>query len=110
VSSDDVATTLHLFEGKVMARLDAIDSRLASLERKDHDRDFETKPMWERVLSEFTQMRTDVDTHLTNFDRKLDIINKEMLQLKADHIGMEGRVSKIELEIHPSVIIQDRGF
>jgi tetrahydromethanopterin S-methyltransferase subunit G len=102
--------TSHSFEEKVLARLDAIDSRLASLEKRAHDRDFETKPIWERVLSEFSQMRVDVETHLTNFDRKLDIVNKEMLQLKANHVGLEERLDKVEAQIVPNIIVQGRDF
>jgi uncharacterized coiled-coil protein SlyX len=112
MSEDKTSDTLKLptFEEKVLARLDAIDSRLTSLEKKVAARDYETKPIWERVLSELEQMRTDVNTHLSNFDRKLDVMNKELLQAKADQRGLESRIDKVESQVYPNVIVQDRQF
>jgi len=97
MSEDKTAETLHLpsFEEKVLVRLDVVSSRLGALEKRQADRDYETKPIWERVLKEFSEMRTEVNAHLTNFDRKLDVVNKEMLQLKADQRGIESRVTKL---------------
>ncbi|HEX8846115.1 MAG TPA: hypothetical protein VF791_15800 [Pyrinomonadaceae bacterium] len=102
--------TRHLFEEKVLARLDAIDSRLASLEKRAHKRDFETKPIWENLLNAFTKMQAEVDAHLTNFDRKLDVVNKELLQVKADHSGLEKRLEKVEVEMRPDILVQDHQF
>jgi uncharacterized coiled-coil protein SlyX len=110
--SEDTAETLQLpsFEEKVLAQLDAINARISSLEQRVAKQDYDTKPIWERVLREFSEMRTEVNTHLTNFDRKLDVVNKEMLQLKADQTGLESRLSKIESQVLPEVIVQNRQF
>lgn len=112
MSEDKTAKTLHLpsFEEKVLAQLDDVSSRLALLEKRSAERDAETKPNWERLLKDFQEMNTSFSTYFKNFDRKLDVINSEMLQLKADQKGVESRVDKIELEVHPQVIAQDRQF
>jgi predicted nucleic acid-binding Zn-ribbon protein len=98
--------TRHLFEDKVLARLDAIDARLTVLEKKSSERDYETRPIWERVLNEITQ----INTSLANLDRKLDVMNKELLQLKADNAGLTDRMNKLESQTYPNVIAQERQF
>jgi len=115
--SEDKTRHLPSFEERVLAQLDNIDSRLAALEQRGAERDLETKPNWERLHKEFGEIRgqfgemhTDVNTYLAMFDRKLDVINKEMLKLKADQLGIEGRVDKIESEVRPQIIVQDRQF
>ena len=101
--SDENQDTLHLpsFEEKVLAQLGSLDSRLASLEKREEERDYDTKPIWNRVLTELSDLNTKVtdldtkvtelDKHMGNFDRKLDIMNKELLQVKADQRGLEMR-------------------
>jgi len=107
--SDENQDTLHLpsFEEKVLAQLGSLDSRLASLEKREEERDYDTKPIWNRVLTELSDLNTKVtdldtkvteldtkvtdldtkvtelDKHMGNFDRKLDIMNKELLQVKS---------------------------
>jgi predicted nucleic acid-binding Zn-ribbon protein len=95
--------TLHLpsFEEKVLAQLESLDSRLASLEKREEERVYDTKPIWNRVLNEISALNTkvsdldtkvsDLDKHMDNFDRKLDIMNKDLLQVKADLYGREMR-------------------
>ena len=115
--SDENQDTLHLpsFEEKVLAQLGSLDSRLASLAKREEERDYDTKPIWNRVLTELSDLNTKVtdldtkvtgldtkvteldtkvtelDKHMGNFDRKLDIMNKELLRVKADQRGLEMR-------------------
>jgi hypothetical protein len=42
------------------SRLDSIDSRLTGLEEKVDARTYETKPIWERALSEIIETRGEV--------------------------------------------------
>jgi len=119
MSEDKTAETLPLpsFEASVLAQLENIATRLAALEKLRVERDLETKPNWERLhkefgetRTEFSQMHRDVNTYLAMFDRKLDVINKELLKIKADQLGIESRVDKIESEGRPQIIVQDRQF
>lgn len=111
-------TTLHLpsFEHKILAELEIISSRLATVEKRAAQTDLETKPNWERlqkdlaqIHSAFVQLNTDMKVSFGNLDRKLDVINKEMFQVKADQAGLEARLRKIELE-NPQIIVQDHQF
>ena len=101
--NDETPDTLKLpsFEDKVLAQLESLDGRLASLEKREEERDYDTKPIWNRVLTEISEVNTNVsnlDTkvselakHVRSFDRKLDIMNKELLQVKADQRDLEMR-------------------
>ncbi len=87
------------FEERVFARLDSIDSRLQSLEQQAERRAVETKPIWERALAEILEVkeRLGVLEQLTNqMVRKVDVLGKEMLTLRADQAGVEGRLEKLE--------------
>jgi predicted nucleic acid-binding Zn-ribbon protein len=129
--TDETPDTLHLpsFEEKVLSQLESLDGRLASLEKREEERAYDTKPIWNRVLTELTEVKTDVSElktdvsglkadvsglkadisglktdmsglktevselheHMRSFDRKLDIVNKDLLQVKADLYGREMR-------------------
>jgi predicted nucleic acid-binding Zn-ribbon protein len=108
--TDETPDTLHLpsFEEKVLSQLESLDGRLASLEKRDEERAYDPKPIWNRVLTELTEVKTDVSElktdmsglktevselheHMRSFDRKLDIVNKDLLQVKADLYGREMR-------------------
>ena len=143
--TDETPDTLHLpsFEEKVLSQLESLDGRLASLEKREEERAYDTKPIWNRVLTELTEVKTDVSAlktdvsdlktdvsdlktdvsglkadvsglkadisglksdvsglktevselhdHMRSFDRKLDVMNKDLLQVKADLYGREMR-------------------
>lgn len=111
MSEDATAETLELpFKEQVLKRLDTLGVRLSSLERLIAEREFDTKPMWENLLKQFADMREDVNNHLGNFDRKLDVVNKELLQVKADQSNVVDRVSKLERELEPQIVGQDHQF
>jgi chromosome segregation ATPase len=115
--NDENQDTRHLpsFEEKVLAQLDSLDGRMAALEKRDEERAYDTKPIWNRVLTEVSEVKTEVSgvktevsevktelslvktevselhKHMRNFDRKLDIVNKELLQVKSDVRALEMR-------------------
>lgn len=108
--SEDKTRHLPSFEERVLDELGALSSRLVALETRIGEIDSETKPNWERLHRDFSDLHTDVKSIFGNFDRKLDVINREVLQLKADQQGMEGRVEKLESAARPQIIVQDRQF
>jgi chromosome segregation ATPase len=73
---------------RVEARLDDMDARLQRLEQKSYD----TKPIWERALAEILSVGEKVDT----IDRKLNVMNRDMLALRAEQVRLEDRMDKIE--------------
>jgi hypothetical protein len=92
ISGMSEETTQHLpdgrsFEERVLARLDAIDSRLQSLEQQAERRAAETKPIWERALAEVLEVKERLGAleQLSNqMVRKIDVLGKDMLALRAD--------------------------
>jgi len=104
--------TLHLpsAEERILARFDAIDSRLTLLEKRISEIDAETKPNWERLHGDFTQLHNEMTASFGNLGRKLDVMNKELFQVKANQEGIETRLEKLELDAHPQIFVQDRQF
>ena len=71
------------------ARLDGIDARLTKLEARAYD----TKPIWENALKEiadlrvemregFEKSRADTQTGLRRVERKIDILNQNILNVR----------------------------
>ena len=78
------------FEERLFARLDSIDSRLQSLE---------TKPIWERALAAIIEVKERLGAleQLSNqMLRKIDVLGKDMLTLRADQSGIGNRLDKLE--------------
>jgi chromosome segregation ATPase len=84
------------FEARVFARFDAIDAGLTALEKKVDERALETKPIWERALAEITGTRAEMNKRFDDLERKIDVLNRDMLQLRADYSGLDRRVSTLE--------------
>jgi tetrahydromethanopterin S-methyltransferase subunit G len=74
------------------ARLDGMDARLQSLETQAERRALETKPIWERALAEILEVKQG----LANVERKLDILTRDVVQVRADQVHAETRLGKLE--------------
>ncbi|HEV7857692.1 MAG TPA: hypothetical protein VGO91_03510 [Pyrinomonadaceae bacterium] len=74
------------------ARLDGMDARLQSLETQAERRALETKPIWERALAEILELKQG----LANVERKLDILTRDIVQVRADQAHAESRLGKLE--------------
>jgi len=100
----------------ILARLDSIDSNIQSLdtrqtalEEKVDRRLQETRPIWERALAEIAELRTEMregfekvrgelNHGLRRVDLKIDILNHDILEVRADLRYMDERVTKLEPE------------
>lgn len=90
------------FEARVFARLDSIDARLQSLENQAERRALETKPIWERALAEILEVKERLGSleQLSNqIVRKIDVLGRDMLTLRADQTGVEDRLDKLESKL-----------
>jgi chromosome segregation ATPase len=84
----------------------SVDGRLQSLEGQIERRSFETKPIWERALAEIGAVKERlgvVEGRLGSLEdlskqilRKLNIVNNDMLTFRADQLGLETRIEKLE--------------
>ena len=87
------------FEERVFARFDALDARLRSLEEQAERRALETKPIWERALAEIIEIKerlNSLEQLSTQVVRKVDVLSRDMLTLRADQAGIEDRLDKLE--------------
>lgn len=83
------------FEERVFARFDALDARLSELDQrleKLEQRAYDTKPIWERALSEILALGQKLET----IERKLNVLGQDMLTLRADQTRLEDRIDKLE--------------
>ena len=87
----------------ILARLNSIDERLGKLEARAYD----TKPIWENALKEiadtriemregFEKFRTETESGLRRVERKIDVLNQNILDVRADQRELEERVSKLD--------------
>lgn len=101
------------FEERVFARLDAfdarfdaLDARLQAVETQAEQRALETKPIWERALAEILEIKdemVEVKERLNSLEqlssqivRKIDVLGRDMLTLRADQSSIEDRLDKLE--------------
>jgi hypothetical protein len=101
VSMSDEKTTeekpdSHSFEERVFARFDALDARIGTLEMKVDERAVETRPIWERALKEIADLRQDMTAALRKVEHKIDVLNRNILEVQADQRDLEGRVETLE--------------
>jgi chromosome segregation ATPase len=74
------------------SRLQSFDLRLQSLETQAERHALETKPIWERALAEILKVKEG----LANVERKLDVLTRDIVQVRADQAHAESRLSKLE--------------
>jgi len=106
----------------ILARLDAMDARLTTLEDKVDRRLQETRPIWEQVLVQMTaveerltnveqgligvkQALAKVETRLENvedevdsLDRKFRVFGKDIIKLQNQDDDLTERMDRIEAE------------
>jgi chromosome segregation ATPase len=91
---------------RVDTRLDHMDARIASVENRLEvleSKQFDTKPIWEKALDAITETNKRIDKLGVEFDfalrdvgRKIDVLNQNILEVRADYRYFEGRLAKIE--------------
>ena len=83
------------FEERVFARFDRVDARLDGLDIRVHALEagaLDTKPIWERALTEILEVKKGVE----DLNRKIDVINQDVLQVRADQRRVEKRIDGLE--------------
>jgi len=90
------------FEERVFARFDSIDARFDGMDARFDGLDLrvqaleakalDTKPIWERALVEILEVKKGVD----DINRKLDVLNHDVLQVRADQRLVHKRMDAVE--------------
>ena len=73
---------------RVEARLDGLDIRVHALESRALD----TKPIWERALTEIVEVKESI----YDIKRKFEIVTDDLLQVRADQRRVEKRMDTLE--------------
>jgi predicted RNase H-like nuclease (RuvC/YqgF family) len=76
---------MHDLFQQVQALNDKVDARL-------HD----TRPIWEAVQTQIAEFRTEMNEQLSKLNKKLDIMNRELLEVKAEQSEQADRIDKLE--------------
>ena len=82
----------------VDSNVHSLDARLNSLEEKVDRRLQETRPIWERTLAEIAELRSELNHGLRRVAREVDILNRNLLEVRADLRYLDERVTKLEPE------------
>jgi chromosome segregation ATPase len=85
--SDKLQQILDRLAG-IENRLESIDTRLQAVEAESLD----TKPIWERALAELVETNRTLDS----IDRRLSVLNDDVLQMRADHRKLDERIANLE--------------
>jgi chromosome segregation ATPase len=83
------------FEERVFARFDGLDSRVETLEARALD----TKPIWERALSEILEVKegvAEVKEGVEDVKRKIDLLSLDIVQVRADQRRVDKRMDTLE--------------
>jgi chromosome segregation ATPase len=86
---------VNAMESRFEARFDAIDARLDGLDTRVQAleaRALDTKPIWERALAEILLVKQGVE----DLNRKIDVLNQDVLQVRADQRRVEKRTDALE--------------
>ena len=111
-SIDDKLDRLITAVQSVDSRVANVESRLESLEIKVDERMKETRPMWEALQAQLTDLRESQHQQFTElnasqekgfrrFDHAMDQVAGNQNRLHADQAELESRVYKIEKRLNP---------
>jgi hypothetical protein len=79
---------------QVLASLERLEVHVTTVEGKIDQASLNTKPIWERALSDIAE----VNRNLAMLGRKIDVFNGDMLNLRAEQLENENRLSRLETE------------
>ncbi|MEA2172563.1 MAG: hypothetical protein QOD00_155 [Blastocatellia bacterium] len=95
---------------QILSAVQNLGTRVDSLEKKVEERLYDTRPIWERVVEDIGQLKTDVtqlregqdslrrevNTGLRDINRKFSIFNDTLTQMQADYRDIYDRVRDLE--------------
>lgn len=84
------------FEERVLSAIQEMradfNSRLEKLEAKSYD----TKPIWEQALAGIVETRQEMRAGFRSVERQIGVLSKDITLLRADLVGFEERLTKLE--------------
>ena len=80
----------------VNARLDSVDGRLDTMDARFDSMDAKFGVLSHKVETGFTALHIEVENGLRGVERKIDVLNRNILELQADQRYVDSRLEKIE--------------
>lgn len=80
-------------------RLSALETKFSALETKVEERIKDTRPLWESVQIRLVELRDGqerIEQKIVLLDRKVDLLNKELFEMRAEHSLLHDRVERLE--------------
>ncbi len=85
MSEDETKALKDKLLEQILTKLEVVDVRLQQVETKIEQRGFDTKPIWEQALVGIMDVKREVAT----VNRKIDVLSRDMLNLRADQLKAE---------------------
>jgi len=73
-----------------------VKTRLEALEKTMNERLYDTKPIWERVLAEIAELRSEMRDGFRTLGSKMDVLNEDVLTVRAEQRLLGKRVQDLE--------------
>lgn len=96
---DAMEARFDSMESRVEARFNTFETRLTTLEEKVDARLRETRPIWESMQQQLTEMATRMaamETRLGAMEKTLDDIRMRITELYGDSIAVRARIGHLE--------------
>lgn len=81
---------------QLLTLVQGIDTRLKTLEQKVDERLYDTRPLWEGVQAQLTELRAEVEKGLRQINRQLDVLAGSVVRLDANQRDLEARINEVE--------------
>jgi len=82
--------------GSMETRFDSMETRLDSMETRFDSMEIKFEAFGEKVEAASNTLHTSLENGLRGVERKIDVLNKNILELQADQRYVDSRLEKIE--------------
>jgi hypothetical protein len=98
--SEDLTKKLPASESeKILSILKAIDTRLKTLEQTVAERLHDTRPIWQKLVTNVGELRSEVTkirTSQRDVLRRISVVNDTLLGIQADYRDIYDRIEGLE--------------
>lgn len=88
----------------ILTSVQAMNTRLTGLEQKVEERLHDTRPIWQKVVADIAELRSEVRgirTSQRDAVRRISVLNDTLLGMQADYRDIYDRVRELETNCNP---------
>ena len=103
---DSILTSVQTLETRLTGlegRFTGLEQRFAGLEQKVEERLHDTRPIWQKVVSDIAEVRAEVhDIRTSQGDglRRMSVFHDTLIAMQADYRDIYDRVRGLEINSH----------